>query len=112
MEFVVSGRLKLRDGDTCKQCGNQDQHLQEKGVDVGLAVDMVAESRGGDVVYLVSSDTDLLPAIKKAQAAGAEVVYVGFAKTLTHAFTENADRTIVLREAEIIEAFARMNPPG
>ena len=109
VDFVASGRLKLRDGDICKQCGRRDQHLQEKGIDVGMAVDMVAASNENRTVYLVSSDTDLLPAVQKAQAAGAEVVYVGFAKALTHALTENADRVIVLREAEIVEAFERAN---
>ena len=110
VKFITSGRLKLRDGDVCKKCGGQDQHLQEKGVDVGIAVDMITEGRKGHTIYLVSSDTDLLPAVKKAQAAGAEVVYVGFAKTLTHTLTENADRVVVLREAEILEAFKKANP--
>ena len=29
IEFIESGKLKARDGDTCKKCGNQDLHLQE-----------------------------------------------------------------------------------
>ena len=110
VDFVVSGRLKLRDSDICKKCGSRDQRLQEKGVDVGIAVDMVSESRTGYTIYLVSSDTDLLPAVKKARAAGAEVVYVGFAKALTHALAENASRVVVLREAEVSEAFERATP--
>lgn len=110
VNFITSGRLKLRDSDICKKCGSQDQRLQEKGVDVDIAVDMVSESQAGYTIYLVSSDTDLLPAVKKARAAGAEVVYVGFAKALTHALTANADRVVVLREAEIWEAFKRVNP--
>ena len=110
VNFITSGRLKLRDSDICKKCGSQDQRLQEKGVDVDIAVDMVSESQPGYTIYLVSSDTDLLPAVKKARAAGAEVVYVGFAKALTHALTANADRVVVLREAEIWEAFERVNP--
>lgn len=110
IEFIDAGKLKLRDGDICKKCGNQDQHLQEKGVDVSLAVDMIAESSPASTMYLVSSDTDLLPAIVQAQKLGSKVVYVGFESNPTIALSKYADRTIILREAEIIESYEKSNP--
>lgn len=90
IEFVNSGRLKLRDGDRCKKCGNQDSHLQEKGVDVRIAVDITAESQRGQKLYLVSSDTDLLPAVDKAKSQAAEIIYVGFYNNLTTALAKHS----------------------
>lgn len=52
----------------------------EKGVDVQIAVDMLVAAYDNqcDRVILVSSDTDLTPAVEKAQAKGKIVEYVGF----------------------------------
>ena len=111
VKFVNSGRLKLRDGDRCKKCGNSDLHLQEKGVDVRIAVDIVTESRRGRELYLVSSDTDLLPAVEKAKSLEAEIIYVGFYNNLTTALAKHCAGTVILREAEVLEAFERANPP-
>ena len=110
IEFVNSGRLKLRDGDRCKKCGHQDLHLQEKGVDVRLAVDIVTESRRGQELYLVSSDTDLLPAVEKAKSQQTKITYVGFYNNLTTALAKHSTGVVVLREAEVLRAFERANP--
>ena len=55
---------------------NNEYH--EKGVDVQIAVDMVrgAIKNEYDVCYLISSDTDLLPAIKDARTNGKKIIYV------------------------------------
>jgi uncharacterized LabA/DUF88 family protein len=47
---------------------------------VKLAVDILVAAYENlcNRVYLVSSDTDLLPAIKKAQEKGKKIEYVGF----------------------------------
>ena len=108
IEFVESGRLKVRDGDICRKCNNQDRHLQEKGVDVKIAIDLVIDSQPGRKLYLVSSDTDLLPAIK---ASNAHTVYVGFPKTLSRALSDVADEVLVLRDPEIIDAYNRAGQP-
>lgn len=52
----------------------------EKGVDVNIAVDMLVATYENlcDRIILVSSDTDLAPAINKAQEKGKIVEYVGF----------------------------------
>ena len=108
---VDAGRLKLRDGDLCKACGKQDLHLQEKGVDVCIAVDMITDSQKGRRLYLVSSDTDLLPAINRAQTNKSKVIYVGFSTQPTQVLIKTADAVVILRDIEIIEAFKRANQP-
>lgn len=52
----------------------------EKGVDVQIAVDMLVAAYEDqcDWIILVSSDTDLAPAIKKAREKGKIVEYIGF----------------------------------
>ena len=57
-----------------------DGVYHEKGVDVQIAIDIVvaAYEKQCNRIILVSSDTDMAPAIKKAQAKGVIVEYVGF----------------------------------
>jgi len=46
-----------------------------------------------DTIYLVSSDTDLLPAIKQAQKKGKQATYVGFSRQLSTALVANCKET-------------------
>lgn len=57
-----------------------DGKYHEKGVDVQIAVDMLIATYEDkcDRIILVSSDTDLSPAIKQAQLKGKTVEYIGF----------------------------------
>ena len=107
IDYIEAGQLKIRDSDVCKSCGEQDLRFQEKGVDVGLAVDMVKDSLSGsvDCVVLLSSDTDLLPAVKVVKGSIKEIIYVGFSDRLTGALTENTTKTEAIRDNEIIEAY-------
>ncbi len=53
----------------------------EKGVDVQLAIDLLigAYENFYDSAILISSDTDLIPAVKKVKFLNKEVEYIGFA---------------------------------
>ena len=97
--FNEVGKLKVRDSDVCHNCQHRDLRMQEKGVDVGIAVDIVVDSLSGrvDEVILVSSDTDLLPAIRVAN--------IGFSDKMTRAIIARADASEVIRNQEIIDAF-------
>lgn len=57
-----------------------DGKYHEKGVDVNIAVDMLVATYENicDRIILVSSDTDLLPAIMKTREKRKIVEYVGF----------------------------------
>lgn len=54
----------------------------EKGVDVQIAVDLAvgAVKDKYDIAYLISSDSDLVPAVKIATQESKKVVYVAFEK--------------------------------
>lgn len=60
---------------------NNGGAYHEKGVDVQIAVDMLigAYENLYDTAILLSSDTDLIPAIKKIKYMGKNVEYIGFA---------------------------------
>lgn len=57
-----------------------DGVYHEKGVDVHIAVDMLVAAYEdiADRIIIVSSDTDLEPAIEKAKLKGKIIEYVGF----------------------------------
>lgn len=77
--------------------------FHEKGVDVQMAVDMVRGAIKGeyDVVYLISSDTDLLPAIKTAKDEGKQVIYVGFENFVSQALARNCTGTVMLTTSQL-----------
>jgi uncharacterized LabA/DUF88 family protein len=70
----------------------------EKGVDVQIAVDLVrgAIKNEYDICYLISSDTDLLPAIKTARDEGKKIIYVAFADYISRALLKNCSSYIVV----------------
>lgn len=80
-----------------------DGKYHEKGVDVNLAVDLlvVAYENIADIIYIVSSDTDLLPAIKKAKEKGKVVEYVGFSHKPSIAMVANSSKTRLLTNEDI-----------
>lgn len=103
------GILKVRDRDVCKKCGFTDYKFLEKGVDVGLAVELVEDVLKNQVehIVLLSSDTDLMPAIKIAKKNKIKLTYVAFENYITKSFSNVADATHVLRSQEIVEAYSR-----
>jgi len=111
IRYIESGKLKLRDSDLCKNCGHQDLRFQEKGVDVGIAVDMIVDAVSGNIEQsvILSSDTDLIPAIKVVRSLLPSVIYLGFSDKLTNAINSQVTRTETIRDSEIIDAYKRLN---
>jgi uncharacterized LabA/DUF88 family protein len=111
IKYIESGKLKLRDSDLCKNCGHQDLRFQEKGVDVGIAVDMIVDAVSGNIEQsvILSSDTDLIPAIKVVRSLLPSVIYLGFSDKLTNAINSQVTRTETIRDSEIIDAYKRLN---
>lgn len=75
----------------------------EKGVDVQIAVDMlvVAYENVADRIILVSSDTDLAPAIKKAREKRKIVEYIGFSHKPSVAMVSFCSESRLLTKEDI-----------
>jgi len=108
--FVISGNVRLQ--ERVDRLLNKKYVFGEKGVDVRIAVDLVSYAYDRKVgrVYLCSSDSDLQPAIHKAKEKSLEIVYIGFEAGPNIGLTKTTDKTILLREAEVLECFDRLNP--
>lgn len=78
--------------------------FHEKGVDVNMAVDMVKGALRGeyDHLILVSSDTDLLPAILVAKEVGKKVEYVGFSHQASLAMVATCSESRLLRKEDLL----------
>jgi len=102
-EVVLVGRVRgqLEDGFL----GKKILVFREKGVDVKIAVDMVswACDKKVDEIILASSDSDLQPAIKEVKDRGIRCMYVGFESSQNKGLTYTTNKTILIRDSEIIE---------
>src|SRR5919112_1014584 len=76
-----------------------DKTFHEKGVDVRLAVEMIRFAREDryDQAYLLSSDTDLVPAVEEVRSFGKTVQYVGTPKGQSYGLSKAADDVRLLR---------------
>lgn len=77
--------------------------FHEKGVDVQLAVNMLvaAYENVADRIILVSSDTDLAPAIKKAREKKKIVEYIGFSHKPSVAMVSFCSESRLLTKEEL-----------
>ncbi len=81
-----------------------DGVYHEKGVDVHLAVDMLiaAYENEADRIIIVSSDTDLEPAIKKVKEKGKIVEYVGFSHKASVAMVRFCTESTLLKKEDLL----------
>jgi len=73
----------------------------EKGVDVLIAVDLLvgAYENKYNTAILVSSDTDLIPAVEKVRSMNKKVEYIGFSHKPSYAMIANSDvRRLLIKE--------------
>lgn len=89
-----------------------DRSFHEKGVDVRLAVEMIRFARENhyDIAYLISSDTDLVPAVEEVKSFGRKVVYIGTSKGQSFGLTKTCDDTRLIRPEEIENLLKNLNP--
>jgi len=75
----------------------------EKGVDVQIAIDMVIAAYENlcDKIILISSDTDLKPAIEKAKEKGKIVEYIGFQHNPSRAMSSFCGQARLIKKSEI-----------
>ncbi|MFA5359013.1 MAG: NYN domain-containing protein [Patescibacteria group bacterium] len=77
--------------------------FHEKGVDVQIAIDLLIGAYDGmyDAAVLISSDTDLIPAIKKIKYLGKAIEYVGFSHQPSLGMQKNVNLSRLLLEEEV-----------
>ena len=99
-EFVMAGNVRGQKVGTRVV-------FREKGVDVKIAVDLIslACDKKLDTAIVCSSDSDLQPAIKEVRRRGVEVAYLGFESSPNKGLTYTTNRTILLRNPEVIKAY-------
>ena len=99
-EFVFSGNVRA-------QKVGQKVFFREKGVDVQIAVDMVTFScdKKMTTAILCSSDSDLQPAVKEARSRGVEIIYLGFENSPNKGLSYTTNRTILIRNSEVLDVF-------
>lgn len=80
-----------------------DGKRHEKGVDVHIATDILigAYENLYDTLILVSSDTDLIPALAKAREKGKRVEYVGFSHKPSYGLIAHSDIRRLLRREDL-----------
>ncbi len=80
-----------------------DKTYHEKGVDVRIAVEMIRYARQDkyDIAYLLSSDTDLVPAVEEVRSLGKKVQYVGIPKGQSYGLSKAADDVRLIRPEDV-----------
>ncbi len=81
-----------------------DGKYHEKGVDVNMAVDILVATYENHCKHfiIISSDTDLLPAIKKAKEKGKTVEYIGFSHAPSLAMIANCSKSRLLTKEDLL----------
>lgn len=100
---ILSGRVRgqIEDGFL----GKKILVFKEKGVDVKIAVDMIswACDKQMEQVIIASSDSDLQPAISELKRRDVKCIYLGFEDNPNKGLTYTTDRTILIRNSEVLE---------
>lgn len=90
--------------EKCKM-GHEILTFKEKGVDVRIATEMISFACGNELKTAIigSSDSDLQPAIKELKKRKIERIYLGFESSPNKGLTFTTNRTILIRNSEILE---------
>ena len=103
MEYIKAGNLKVKEGKTCHNCRARNEILQEKGVDVRIALDIFESSidKTCKELAVVSSDTDLCPSYHKTKAHNTKIIYICFASKVNRAVSAVCDETITISTSKV-----------
>ncbi len=77
--------------------------IREKGTDVKIAVDLLVGAIDNlyDTAVLVSSDTDLIPAVQYVKYRKKKLEYVGFSHSPSLGMQKYADLSVLLKKSDI-----------
>jgi len=102
-DYISGGNVR---GQNVRVNGKEKVVFREKGVDVKIAVDMVANACDGNVktIILCSSDSDLQPAVYEVKKRKVEIIYLGLESQPNKGLIYTCDRAILIRDSEILKA--------
>ena len=109
IELIKAGVLRVAKSKKCYSCGTVTELPQEKGVDVKLGVDIVSLAGKGNIIYVFSSDSDVIPAIIEAKNRKATVVYIAFEAGINEALRKVCSQTIIVTKKKVIKAYDEAN---
>lgn len=115
INYIKAGNLKVKEGKKCPFCHKTSDILQEKGVDVRLALDMfetACNSRNQDIV-VVSSDTDLCPTYHKIKRINknTNIIYICFSEKVNRAVSAATTETITITPQKVKQYFLKVKMP-
>ena len=109
IDFVTAGSLRVREVH-CRHCNKRTLVFKEKGVDVRMAVDIIEDAKSNVHQIIVSSDSDLLPAINVARyTKKARIMYVHHAEQPNYAMIKASHESRVYTNNQIMQAYATAN---
>ena len=107
INYIKAGNLKVKEGKECNHCHKTQEILQEKGVDVRMALDMLELSykTKNTSVVSVSSDTDLCPSYHKIRKRKCKTTYICFSDSVNRAVAAATDETITITPQKVMSYF-------
>ena len=107
INYIKAGNLKVKEGKECNHCHKTQEILQEKGVDVRIALYMLELSyrtKNTNIVS-ISSDTDLCPSYHKIRKRKCKTTYICFSDSVNRAVAAATDETITITPQKVISYF-------
>lgn len=101
-EVITAGRVRA----DYKNSSDKKPTFREKGVDVRIAVDMVAMAydRNLKKALLVASDSDYQPAVTELRKRGVTVIYVGFEINPNLGLIAKTNDRIIISNKSVLQA--------
>lgn len=108
VRVVKAGLLKVHENAPCYHCGRRTMVLQEKGVDVRMATEMVlaAVRDHVDTVVVLSSDADMIPALEVVKHAGTKIIYMCFVEEENEALKVVSDQLVTYTRQNVLDAYS------
>ena len=96
IKYIKAGNLKVKMSKPCRHCGESSEIIQEKGVDVRMALDIFEQSLNPSVeeIAVMSSDVDICPVYQKIRKHWTKVRYVCFADRMNMAINSACYKTM------------------
>ena len=104
IENIKAGNLKVKEGKACPKCHKTSEILQEKGVDVRVALELFEtfyENKTAEL-FIVSSDSDLCPVYHKIKDKGGKITYIYFPKGMSIGAKMATTSSILITPKELL----------